>query len=249
LPVNLALGFSKKQSTAIHQLIQMQTHIYARTLFVSVMLCVPLLSASQVNSCLSGFEATEKGRNEEAIRLLTSCLNSQLPPRSRSAALQARAVALLETKRAEEALRDQLAAFALVAPTKSEAFATLSAIQRALGRFDGALATLKQAESIDDGAPGSGPGMAIWYHKGLTYMAMKRPMDAVTAFTKGIPKQPDYAPAYYHRGLAYEMLGAKENAKHDFQQAALRTSPDNEFPPEFFEKLKAYSIDLPSPNQ
>ncbi len=80
-------------------------------------------------------------------------------------------------------------------------------------------------------------------------MAMNRYMDAVNAFTKGIPKQPDYAPVYYQRGLAYEMLGAKENAKHDFLQAAQLSSPENEFSPEFFEKLKAYGINTSSPKK
>ena len=222
---------------------------HRRALMCLGALCFHLLATAQPSICSSGLDATEKGRNEEAIPLLTSCLALQLPPRVRSAALQARAVSLLEAKRAEEALFDQLEAFTLVPPTSSVALANLSAIQRALGRFDEALATLKKAQTIDDGPPGSGPGMAVWYHTGLTYMAMKRYMNAVTAFTTGIPKQPGYAAAYYQRGLAYEALGAMEQAVRDFQQAASLSSPEGEFPPEYLEKLKAHGITMLGPKQ
>lgn len=227
----------------------MKVQRHTRALVLCGAICFNLLASAQPTICMNGLDATENGRNEEAIPLLTSCLALQLPPRARSAALQARAVSLLEAKRAEEALFDQLEAFALVPPTSSVAFANLSAIQRALGRFDEALATLKKSQTIDDGPPGSGPGMAVWYHTGLTYMAMKRYMNAVTAFTTGIPKQPGYAAAYYQRGLAYEALGAMDQAVLDFRQAASLSSPGGEFPPEYLEKLKAYGITVLGPKQ
>lgn len=227
----------------------MQNQFLMRTLIAPTVLCFHLLASAQPSICMSGLEATENGRNEEAIPWLTSCLALQLPPRARSAVLQARAVSLLEAMRAEEALFDQLEAFALVPPTSSLAFANLSATQRALGRFDEALATLKKAQAIDDGPPGSGPGMAVWYHTGLTYMAMERYMNAVTAFTTGIPKQPGYAAAYYQRGLAYEALGAMDQAVLDFQQAASLTSSEQEPPADYLEKLKAHGITVLGPKQ
>ncbi|WP_444847419.1 hypothetical protein [Duganella caerulea] len=66
------------------------------------------------------------------------------------------------------------------------------------------------------------PSMMVQYHLGLTLHALKRYDEALQALSLGLQSQPGYAPAYFQRGLAYEALGRREEARGQFETAAGR---------------------------
>lgn len=85
---------------------------------------------------------------------------------------------------------------------------------RSVKNFDESLKALHQAEDIYRNS------MMTQYNLGSTLMDMHRYSDAITAFSLGIVAQPDYAQAYWQRGLAYEALGRKVEARKDFESGA-----------------------------
>ena len=107
--------------------------------------------------------------------------------------------------------------------------------------YAGALRALADAGKYDEDGPGSGPGMAVAYHTGLTLHAAGRYADAVAAYSKGIPKQPDYALAYYNRALSYEAIGDKSKARQDFAKAA-ELAPPRGFERRIVRKMAEYGI-------
>lgn len=68
------------------------------------------------------------------------------------------------------------------------------------------------------------PGMATSYHRALALHALKRYDEEVQSLTFGLQTQPGYSEGLYQRGLAYEALGRKTEAREDFEAAALRMS-------------------------
>jgi tetratricopeptide (TPR) repeat protein len=91
--------------------------------------------------------------------------------------------------------------------------------------------------------------MMTQYNKGWSLLELGRHKEAVEAFTKGLPIQPDYAFVYWRRGLAYESLGNKELAKRDFERCAeLLISKNNvaaagDLLPAMRQKLRQYGLD------
>lgn len=65
--------------------------------------------------------------------------------------------------------------------------------------------------------------------------------EAVKAYTKGIPKQPRYYAAFYHRGVAYEALGKRDKAKADFARAA-KLGAKSGVEPAIAAKLRGYGF-------
>ena len=64
------------------------------------------------------------------------------------------------------------------------------------------------------------------YNQGYIYLVYLEKFDvAVGYFGNAIQIDPSYTAAYFNRGLAYEMMGNKSNAKADYQKA-LQTAPN-----------------------
>jgi lipoprotein NlpI len=61
---------------------------------------------------------------------------------------------------------------------------------------------------------------------------------AVEAFTSGLRHQPDYAWAYYRRGLSYEAMGEAARARADFEKA-YALSPED---PEIRDKMRELGL-------
>ena len=85
---------------------------------------------------------------------------------------------------------------------------------RLVGKLDESLEALMLAVKHDKKE--NSINMPTQYHLGWTYYELKNYENAIKAFTKGIPSQPDFAFIYYRRGLVYHSLGRKEEAKSDF---------------------------------
>ncbi|OEZ99734.1 tetratricopeptide repeat protein [Duganella sp. HH101] len=89
------------------------------------------------------------------------------------------------------------------------------------GKYGESMRILRKAEELNR-VLFSKPSMMVQYHLGLTFNATKRYDEAVQALSLGLQSQPSYAPAYFQRGLAYEALGRREEARGQFETAAGR---------------------------
>ena len=130
-----------------------------------------------------------------------------------------RALAYYKKGDLDHAVQDQKTSIALQAPKNDRPWIDLAAYQRGLKEYEAALASLRNAAKLDEDA-GKEPEMDFYYHMGWTLQLMGRHGDAIEAFNKGIPKQPDYYWARFRRGLSYEQIGEREKAIQDFKDAA-----------------------------
>jgi len=117
----------------------------------------------------------------------------------------------------------------------------LGAYLRENGQIEESLEALKAAHRYDEDGPGTGPGMAVYYHTAQSLHKAGRYAEAIESLTKGIPKQPDYGWALYQRALAYEALGDKIQAKRDLFRA-FELTPKEGYEPEIAAKLREYGF-------
>ena len=221
----------KLTSLAFLLLLAVSTSVSAT---VTVLSSVPIV-------CEEGIKATNERRHKEAIASLDLCLSIRLTRNERSMALRARALSYSNMDMPEKALEDQRAAMSAAMSYDAWPLIMLSYYQKQLKQYDDALLTLKEAEGFDEDRDRPGPGMAISYHRGRIYYEMGRFADAVDALTKGMLKQPNYSPAYFYRGLAYQALGKSDEAKVDFLKVA-ELVPAEGYPANFVEKLEEFGI-------
>lgn len=172
------------------------------------------------DDCEAGINSAQSKHCSTAITQLSNCLARELPAPAQSFVLQARAQCFLTLKQPELALKDQKASLAIDPPKDVWPFVMLGVYYRELKQYYLSLDALKNALKFDEDGPGTGPGMAVYYHTGQTLHAAGRYEEAVEAYTIGIPKQPDYGYALYRRAISYESLGDKVQAKRDFFRAA-----------------------------
>ena len=201
-------------------------------------------------SCEAGDSAAHNGQYELAVEALSDCL--ALPQQSdstRANALQARAWSYSNLGNAPAAVADQEAAFKLQQPTAYGEFINYATYLRRVGRTQESLYAVLSAEQIEAGAV----SMMTQYQKGWSLLELGRNAEAVKAFTKGIPVQPDYPFVYWRRGLAYEGLGDKRLAKEDFEQCARlldskeKLDAAGAYLPAIRAKLREYGLDARYP--
>ncbi len=218
-------------------------------IFFRLSVLVPFLlvctsAMAQPVPCRIGLEAFDHRDFAPAVEALTQCIDHPMPDSARSFVLQVRAQAYMEMKAPEKALEDQKNAISIQAPKDVWPFVMLAVYYRELKQYDQSLAALKSAQKYDENGPGSGPGMAVFYHMGQTLHQARRYSEAVDAYTKSIIKNPAYGYALYGRGLAYEALGKRNEAKSDMQRAA-ELAPQEGYEPEIVVKLKQYGFSAP----
>lgn len=169
--------------------------------------------------CDGAEDAVREERNSDAIGLLSRCLSStNLDSAARARALKLRAFAHYKLERHADAVVDQEAAFTLEVPTRHGDFINYSLYLRLVGRLDDSLRAVQSADAMERKSGSS--SMMTQYHLGWVLLELGKPRDAVAAFSRGLPFQPNYPFAYWRRGLAYEALGEKEKARDDFVLAA-----------------------------
>ena len=200
-------------------------------------------ATAQPVACQRGAEHFKAQRYAEAIPSLTECLQAEMPPHVQAAVYEVRSVAHRELGQWSQAAADQQAVIERVPVRNAWPHIMLGGYLREAGRYDEALVALRRARDFDEDGPGSGPGMAVYYHTAQTLYLAGRHQEAVEAMTLGIPKQPDYGYALYQRALSYEALGDTAQARRDFFRAA-ELAPWDGYEPEIAAKLKAYGFDV-----
>ena len=167
--------------------------------------------------CDYGYGGVENRFYQTGVNLLNECLELEhLDTDQKSKYLQGRAWAHYNLENNQAALTDQQAAFALKPPTQHFEFINYAAYLRRLERFHDSLTALRAAQEIDELKGQS--SMVTQYNLGWTLYELDRFDEAITAFTRGIDFQPDYAFVYLRRGLAYYQQGNKTKAKQDFDE-------------------------------
>ena len=192
-----------------------------------------------VQECNIGLERLQNGQFQQALESINRCLSIPLSRDNTAYMLQARADTYFELKKYKLAIKDQKLSLEIAEPKDVWPWVMLGMFYRETNQFELALEALSNAHKYDEDSPGTGPGMAVYYHTGKTYFKMGNHKKAIQAFTEGIPKQPDYGWVYYHRGLAYEALGNHELAEADFSHAH-KLRPKEGYEPEIASKLSKY---------
>jgi tetratricopeptide (TPR) repeat protein len=146
-----------------------------------------------------------------------------------------------------QAVADQEAALHLGPNFEYGDYINFAMYLRRVGRFQDSLRAVHSAENVEETK--GHPAMMTQYHLGRSLSVLDRYEEAVQAFTRGIPDQPDYPFVYWHRGLAYEALHQPENARADFDRFAQKLSASEaerlgsqDMLSEIREKLKQYGL-------
>ncbi|WP_171163848.1 tetratricopeptide repeat protein [Usitatibacter palustris] len=180
-----------------------------------LLLVLGACSTPEPESCASGDRAGSEGRYRDAIDLETRCLASaDLAAATKMRAFEVRAWAFYKSGDFRNAADDQMAFVRLDPAPSHRTLINLSLYMRKAGRLDESLEAARSAEKQD-----KQPNIMTQYHLGWTFAEMGRHEEAVTAFTRGITVQPDYAWIYWRRGLSYEHLGRRDEAREDFRKA------------------------------
>jgi tetratricopeptide (TPR) repeat protein len=196
--------------------------------------------------CKAGTDAARAADYEMAVSMLSTCLAlPKLPKEAQAAALESRAWSHSHLKQHAPAVQDEEAAHKLRPPTEYRRFINYASYLRNAGRMQDSLDSVLKAEGLEAG----NVSMMTQYNKGWSLYELARHREAVEAFTKGIPIQPDFAFVYWRRGLAHEALGDKKRAQADFETSArLLIEKKNvaiagELLPAMREKLRRYGLD------
>ncbi len=232
---------------------------------VSLSACTTM--SGMFDPCAKAFNQSNKrsAPAEEIIENATACINrTDVSVDRRASAYWVRASQKLDLGDYKGAAEDYELSM-VVRPPKTAWDLIMPAIAyRKAGQYEKSLTALKRAKDEGLGMVGKGSGLTMpyYYHLGITLQEMGRHKEAIEAFDRGIPFQPDYPGVYWYRGLSYEALGDKENARADFvtlsdaltkQNTARKTRDDRyrkdaeDFRREYIPKLKEYGIPIPPP--
>lgn len=193
--------------------------------------------------CGYGHKNAENKNYETAIRLLDNCLElGSLLPKQQVFYLQTRAWAHFSLDNYSKALQDQEKSFKLIPPTTHREFINHAAYLRMVGRSLESLEPLLKAEVLDE-RDGRHPSMMTQYNLGWSLYEIGRYDEAIAAFTKGIPSQPDYPFVYFRRGLAYDKIDQVKKAESDFAEfVTFFEIEDSVFNERFSNELKEMSL-------
>ena len=201
-------------------------------------------------TCETGIKAARDGRHDQAVKLLSACLAVPgVSKEERADALEARAWSYANLKQAALAVHDQQASYALRPPTEYRQYINYASYLRSAGNAQDSLSALLAAEAMENGKI----SMMTQYNKGWSLLELGRYQEAVEAFTKGLPIQPDYPFVYWRRGLAYERLGDSKHAQADFAMSAKLLLEKNsvaaagDMLPAMRDKLRQYGLDKQFP--
>jgi len=121
-------------------------------------------------------------------------------------------------KRFPEAVAAKEKSMQLAGKPDPRANLDLSSMYRDAGNPKKALELVQYNLDNELGEAGKGSGfhMPTYYHLGLALTDLGQYREAAEAFSTGLQRQPDYAWGYYARGIAYDHLGDRADAKADF---------------------------------
>ena len=119
-------------------------------------------------------------------------------------------------------------------PADATAWRMVAELELQKGNLDAGRAALEKvpAEKITDPQP--------YLNVGILLMNKKQPAEAVSAFDKAIAIKPDFADAYYYRGLCHLQMKDNAAAKADLRKA-LELAPDGPDAKDIKDLLKTLS--------
>lgn len=177
-------------------------------------------SDSAMVSCEQGHEKAKQEQFQQAYQLLTQCIDAEtLAAEDRRYGYFVRAYVNSRLGKPKAAVADQEAAYAIDDERTYGDLINYTLYLREAGRLEQSLAAIHQARAMEQQR--GELSMPVQYHLGWTLQEMGRHEEAVEAFTLGLPAQPDFSGVYYRRGLSYEVLGEKEQARADFERVAV----------------------------
>ncbi len=106
------------------------------------------------------------------------------------------------------------------APENADALALLGVLYEAQGRYDDAIAQIKQAIQLD---PKAG---LFFFYLGNVLQTIESWTEAVSAYRRAVELQPDFAQAFFFLGLSLNRCGAQEEALQAYEKA-FALQPDN----------------------
>jgi len=184
-------------------------------------LCVNLVvmpgnAAAQSAACESGQAAVLNKLFATALSLLTRCLEARgMSDRNLAAVLHMRASAYANTGDPVKASEDYRESLGIKPAEIAWDLIPLGIYLRDAGQHGQSLEVLHEALHLDEDGPGSGPGMAVYFHLGWTLHELRRFAEAIDAYTKGIGKQPGFEGIYLRRALSSEAMGERGKARMD----------------------------------
>ena len=179
----------------------------------------PDIAVVQVLSCKSGQDAIERRAFSTALSHLTRCLETEgLSMRDVAAALHLRAMAHASTGEPLKASEDYQRSLDVRPPEITWDLLPLGIYLRLAGKNEESLEVLERALALDEDGPGTGPGVATYFHLGWTLHDLRRYPEAVDAYGKGVPKQPGFEGIYLRRALSLEAMGERDKARADIEK-------------------------------
>ena len=204
-------------------------------------------AAQQALPCVSGQDAIARQAYSTALGHLTRCLEIRgLSDRDVAAALQMRATAHSQTGNPLRASEDYRRSLELRPADIAWDLLPLAIYLREARKPAESLQVMQRALSLDEDGPGSGPGLAVYFHLGWALHELKRFVEAVDAYGTGIAKQPRFEGIYLRRALAHDALGDAERARADLVQAialgAAKGIQPDQAPEEYRKKFVEYGL-------
>ncbi|MGC5700087.1 tetratricopeptide repeat protein [Pseudomonas sp. NFXW11] len=211
--------------------------------------CAGLQSQDQINyaHCRLVGQASKAEKFEVVLQEADLCLEkNQLSKPMQSLVYWLKSDAYANFKRYPEAIAAKEKSIELEAKPDARAVLDLSRLYREAGNPQKALELVQSNLDSNLGEAGKGAGfnMPTYYHLGQALYDLGRYREAAEAYSAGLQKQPDYAWAFYHRGLAYDKLGQTDDARADLTQFAKRVN-QKYVEPQHQAKLTEYKIALP----
>jgi len=226
------------------------------TRFIALIACTAALAGcagtpnpqkAELAHCASQLKASKAENYPLVLEEGDQCLEkATLPPRLLSMIYAVQADAYLKLKRYPEAVTAQEKAIQLKVKPDPRDNLDLSYMYRSAGNPKKALELVQY--NLDNGlgetGKGSGFHMPTYYHLGLALTDLGQYREAAEALSAGMQRQRDFAWAYYARGVAYDHLNDKDDAKADFTMFAKMTNKKYVLA-EQQAKLNEYHITLP----
>lgn len=180
---------------------------------------VPNPQKANLAHCASQFKAYKADNYPLVLQEGDLCLqNNTLPASIQNLVYALQAEAYSGLKRFPEAVTAKEKSMQLAVKPAPRDNLDLSAMYRDAGNPKKALELVQYNldHGLGEAGKGSGFHMPTYYHLGLALTDLGQYREAAEAFSTGLQRQPDYAWAYYARGIAYDHLGDREDAKADF---------------------------------
>jgi len=185
--------------------------------------CAGLQNPQRANlaHCTNQLKASKAENYALALQEGDLCLQKNTLPASLQSLIYAvQADAHSNLKQFPEAVTAKEKSIQVAGKPDGRANLDLSAMYRDAGNPQKALELVRYNLDNGLGEAGKGTGfhMPTYYHLGLALTDLGQYREAAEAFSTGLERQPDYAWAFYARGVAYGHLGEKDDAKADFRK-------------------------------